>query len=61
MTVPDSSLRPWPGRPAPLGATWDGEGTNVALYSPGAEAVDVCLFDDLPGGGQRETRIPLEE
>ncbi|MFL6138118.1 MAG: glycogen debranching protein GlgX [Frankiaceae bacterium] len=38
--------RPWPGRPAPLGATWDGEGTNFALYAPGAEAVDVCLFGD---------------
>ncbi len=37
--------------------TWDGEGTNVALYSRGAEAVDVCLFDDTG----RETRIPLEE
>jgi len=49
--------RPWPGRPSPLGATWDGEGTNVALFSRGAEAVDVCLFDDA---GQ-ETRIPLEE
>ena len=36
---------PWPGRPNPLGATWDGEGTNFALYAAGAEAVDVCLFD----------------
>ena len=61
MTTSEPSPRPWPGRPGPLGATWDGEGTNVALYSPGAEAVDVCLFDDLPGGGSRETRIPLEE
>ena len=60
-TGPDRTARPWPGRPAPLGATWDGEGTNVALYSPGAEAVDVCLLDDAPGGGTRETRIPLEE
>ena len=49
--------RPWPGRPAPLGATWDGEGTNMALFSQGAEAVDVCLFDDAGV----ETRIPLEE
>jgi isoamylase len=47
----------WPGSPAPLGATWDGEGTNVALYSSGAEAVDVCLFDDAG----RETRIALQE
>jgi len=49
--------RPWPGRPSPLGATWDGEGTNVALFTQGAEAVEVCLFDEA---GQ-ETRIPLEE
>jgi isoamylase len=49
--------RPWPGRPFPLGAHWDGEGTNVALFSQGAEAVDVCLFDESGA----ETRIPLEE
>ena len=49
--------RPWPGRPVPLGATWDGEGTNVALFSSGAEAVDVCLFDEQG----RVSRIPLEE
>jgi isoamylase len=49
--------RPWPGQPTPLGATWDGEGTNVALFSSGAEAVDVCLFDE--DGGER--RIALEE
>jgi len=58
---PEGPLRAWPGRPAPLGATWDGEGTNVALFSQGAEAVDVCLFDDGPDGTTRETRIPLEE
>ena len=52
-----TSNRPWPGTPSPLGACWDGEGTNVALFSQGAEAVDVCLFD----GAGRETRIPLEE
>ncbi|MGB8649076.1 MAG: glycogen debranching protein GlgX [Mycobacteriales bacterium] len=52
-----SLQRPWPGSPFPLGAHWDGEGTNVALFSQGAEAVDVCLFDD----DGRETRIPLED
>ena len=36
----------WPGRRAPLGATFDGDGTNVALWSGGAKAVEVCLFDD---------------
>ncbi|NQV25383.1 MAG: glycogen debranching protein GlgX [Rhodopirellula sp.] len=39
-------MRIWPGRPYPLGATWDGTGVNFALYSRHATAVDLCLFDD---------------
>jgi isoamylase len=35
----------WPGRPYPLGATWDGEGTNFAVYSEPAYEVELCLFD----------------
>jgi glycogen operon protein len=35
----------WPGSPAPLGAHWDGTGTNFALWSADAQAVDLCLFD----------------
>jgi len=35
----------WPGSPSPLGAHWDGTGTNFALWSAGAQAVDLCLFD----------------
>jgi glycogen operon protein len=35
----------WPGRPTPLGASWDGEGVNFALYSENAEGVKLCLFD----------------
>src|SRR5512147_2632825 len=34
----------WPGRPSPLGATWDGRGVNFALYSENAEAVELCFF-----------------
>jgi glycogen operon protein len=56
-TRPALPHAPWPGRSTPLGATWDGEGTNVALFSSGAEAVDVCLFDD----DGAEHRIPLQE
>jgi glycogen operon protein len=41
-----------PGEPHPLGATWDGEGTNFALYSSVAEKVELCLFD---AEGQRES------
>lgn len=46
-----------PGKPYPLGATWDGKGTNFALYSENATAVELCLFDE---SGQ-ETRIPVTE
>ena len=35
-----------PGSPHPLGATWDGNGVNFALYSETATAVALCLFDD---------------
>ncbi len=46
----------WPGAPFPLGATWDGEGTNFSLFSENAERVELCLFDDGV-----ETRIELTE
>ncbi len=46
----------WPGRPFPLGATWDGDGTNFSLFSEHAERVELCLFD-----GDRETRLELRE
>jgi isoamylase len=35
----------WPGKPYPLGATWDGSGTNFALASESATGVELCLFD----------------
>src|SRR6201986_5361371 len=35
----------WPGKPYPIGATWDGQGVNFALFSEHAEAVELCLFD----------------
>ena len=50
-------METWPGHPSPLGATWDGEGTNFALWAPEAETVDLCLFDDAGG----EQRIVLDE
>jgi glycogen operon protein len=49
-------IRPWPGQPFPLGATWDGGGTNFSLFSEHAEMVELCLFD----GEDAETRIPVE-
>jgi len=51
--------RIWPGLPYPLGATWDGSGTNFALFSAHAEKVELCLFDDR---GERErVRLALPE
>ena len=35
----------WPGKPFPLGASWDGSGTNFAIYSENATEVELCLFD----------------
>jgi glycogen operon protein len=49
----------WPGRPYPLGATWDGAGVNFALYSANATGVDLIVFD---ASGRRELkRFPLAE
>ncbi len=47
----------WPGSPYPLGATYDGGGTNFALFSEVAERVELCLFDEEG----HETRIDLPE
>src|SRR5579872_3478061 len=49
----------WPGKPYPLGANWDGEGVNFALFSEHAEAVELCLFDQA---GRRELhRVRVKE
>ena len=50
-------IETWPGRPYPLGASYDGGGTNFSLFSEVAEGVDLCLFDDAGG----EQRVALEE
>jgi len=49
----------WPGRPYPLGATWDGEGVNFALFSEHAEAVELCLFD--PKGKRQVDCLKLRQ
>ena len=48
-------MRPWPGEPFPLGASWDGNGTNFSLTSENAERVELCLFD----AADVETRFEL--
>src|SRR5262245_12602733 len=47
----------WPGRPYPLGATYDGTGTNFSVFSEPAERVELCLFD-VDGN---EERVDLPE
>jgi glycogen operon protein len=48
-------VQTWPGSSYPLGATFDGSGTNFALFSEGAERVELCLFGDRG----KETRVDL--
>jgi glycogen operon protein len=56
-------MRIWPGTPYPLGATWDGWGTNFTLFSEVAGRVELCLFDEADDGSGTlsETRVELTE
>lgn len=53
-------MRVWRGRPYPLGATWDGNGVNFAIFSENAEAVDLCLFESEDATAESR-RIRLSE
>ena len=53
-------MRLRPGRPYPLGATWDGEGVNFALFSENATAVELCLFHHTQDDRESH-RIRLDE
>src|SRR5688572_14501461 len=50
-------MKIWPGQPYPLGATWDGFGTNFSVFSEVANRVELCLFDEHGA----ETRVDLPE
>jgi isoamylase len=43
--IPAAAAEVWPGKPYPLGATYDGSGTNFAVFSEVADQVELCLFD----------------
>jgi isoamylase len=51
------AVETWPGRPYPLGAAYDGGGTNFSLFSEVADAVELCLFDE----DGTEQRVRIEE
>ena len=50
-------MKIWPGEAYPLGATYDGVGTNFALFSEVADKVELCLFDEAGN----EERVDLPE
>jgi glycogen operon protein len=53
-------MRVWPGAPYPLGATWDANGVNFALFSEHATRVELCLFD-AAGDSMESLCVPLTE
>ena len=53
-------MRIWPGSPYPLGATWDGQGVNFALFSENATKVELCLYNE-PHDTQPTACIPVED
>ena len=53
-------MRIWPGRPYPLGATFDGAGVNFAIFAEHATKVELCLFDEV-GAAKEKHRIVLIE
>ena len=55
--VNQPSMEIWPGQAYPLGSTYDGAGTNFALFSDIADKVELCLLDS----DNTETRIELTE
>jgi isoamylase len=55
--IPAAAAEVWPGKAYPLGATYDGSGTNFAVFSEVAESVELCLFD----ADGNETRVTLPE
>ena len=50
----------WPGKPYPLGATWDGKGVNFAIFSENATGVELCLFDSVDDDMER-MRVRMTE
>ncbi|HYD63296.1 MAG TPA: glycogen debranching protein GlgX [Noviherbaspirillum sp.] len=54
--IPDRLM---PGRPFPLGAAYDGQGVNFAVFSANAEKIELCIFDTA--GRKEVARLPLPD
>lgn len=59
-TIPIPKVKTYPGNPYPLGATWDGNGVNFAVYADKATGVDLCLFK-TPKDEAESARIKMAE
>lgn len=59
--TPAGVRRVWPGKPYPLGATWDGRGVNFALYAEHATQVELCLFDSAAADREAEKILMPEQ
>ena len=55
-----TTVKTWPGKPYPLGATWLGNGVNFAIFSEHATGVELCLFDNIDAP-KENVRVPLRE
>src|SRR6266404_5293773 len=55
-----TTIKAWPGKPYPLGATWTGDGVNFAIFSEHATGVELCLFDNVDATKEM-ARVALRE
>ena len=55
-----TTVKTWPGKPYPLGATWLGNGVNFAIFSEHAAGVELCLFDSVDAP-KESARVQLRE
>jgi isoamylase len=55
-----TTVKTWPGKPYPLGATWVGNGVNFAIFSEHATGIELCLFDNIDAPHEN-ARVPLRE
>ncbi len=60
LTEKENSMKMYPGKPYPQGATWDGQGVNFALFAENAEEVELCLYEP-PEGQKLVATIPMTE
>jgi len=59
-TLEETDLKVLPGKPFPLGSSWDGNGINFALFAENATSVELCLFNS-ENDEEEHTKIRIEE